>query len=128
MDPGEPARVLQRGEPVTTSTLLPTGNGDRLTSRRSHRLESGREPMPAKPAASRPAVIFIATKQEWIGRSLESILAPLGMPGSWRNTPATPSNARRGYGPTPTTSDRFCRPATAPNPPAHYRRGRVIPP
>jgi len=34
--------------------------------------------MPAKPAASRPAVIFIATKQEWIGRSLESILAPLG--------------------------------------------------
>src|SRR5207247_2567343 len=76
--PGEPARVLQRCEHVTASTLLPTGNGDRLTSRRSHRLESGREPMPAKPAASRPAVIFIATKQEWIGRSLESILAPLG--------------------------------------------------
>src|SRR2546426_11798830 len=34
--------------------------------------------MPDQAGAARPAVILIATKQEWATRSLESILAPRG--------------------------------------------------
>jgi len=34
--------------------------------------------MLTKPAAARPAVVLIASTQEWTGRSLESILTPLG--------------------------------------------------